>query len=132
MGVGISLECTQQVHHNCKEQGCRCRCHYQAKELINERKQTTFFPDSTEDAATGGSAPSQNQNGTKVCPECGTVRPKREAYCRKDGAKLTEPGYCSNCSAVLLPDDVYCWACGRNLGEDKRETISGIAERTAT
>jgi hypothetical protein len=97
-GVGASLECGQQQHHLCQQAGCRCLCHYPAKDLV---QRTEVQPIDEPPPAT-----------VMVCPKCQRAPKPNDKFCRSDGTKLVSAYYCGQCQAVTLPGDLHCWSCG--------------------
>lgn len=117
---GISYECASNGHHGCREGGCRCRCHYMAKDLIDRV--------STPVERTATPAHEETAQRGLVCPKCGTAAGANDRYCRKDGTRLKPPTvHCGGCGAEAPEGDLYCAACGRPLSEEVTVKSGGVA-----
>lgn len=115
---GIGWECASGVHIQCKEVGCRCRCHYTAAELTQDRVSTPSEmlptpPNEAQVTATMG----------LYCPKCGTQARAGDKFCRKDGARLDMP-HCTQCSAKLDSGDQFCANCGATVSIEHSLALS--------
>lgn len=103
-GVGTSLECTQGAHHQCQQAGCRCLCHYPAKDLLQRTEvQPVDEPPLTKVVS------------AMVCPRCAVPPKFEDKFCRRDGQKLVAGGFCGACQAVVFDIDQYCFNCGARV-----------------
>lgn len=111
---GISSECgISQTHGNCKEVGCRCRCHYTAAELV-QRVPSAHLPNPPTDAL-----PATPPMAGLGCPKCHAAGRAGDKFCRFDGTALKPPTqHCPQCGAECPTDDFYCYSCGSPLTEE--------------
>lgn len=107
VSVGVSYECGSRQCQLCKQDGCRCRCHYSAAELTRDRVSVPLVPEEP---------PPQGVGTPLICPACGEHGRRGAKFCPKDGSKLVAPGQCS-CGFFYQDGDPFCGGCGRALAD---------------